>query len=60
MSAWSWLWERPHRRWLLGVPVGAFLALVVGAMGWISFEAVLAATNTEEFCISCHEMKDNV
>jgi len=57
---WGWLWERPTRRWLLGVPVGAFLAVLVGAAGWISFEAVLAATNTEAFCISCHEMKDNV
>ena len=59
-SLWTWLWERPARRWLLGVPVGAFLALGVGAVGWISFEAVLAATNTEAFCTSCHEMRDNV
>lgn len=59
-SLWTWLWERPARRWLLGIPVGAFLALGVGAAGWITFESVLAATNTEEFCISCHEMKDNV
>ncbi len=59
-SLWTWLWERPARRWLLGIPVGAFLALGVGAAGWISFEAVLAATNTEAFCLSCHEMKDNV
>lgn len=59
-SLWTWLWERPARRWLLGVPVGAFLALGVGAVGWILFEATLAATNTESFCISCHEMKDNV
>lgn len=57
---WTWLWERPHRRWLLGVPVGAFLALGVGAVGWVSFETVLAATNTEQFCTSCHEMRDNV
>ncbi len=59
-SLWAWLWERPARRWLLGIPVGAFLALGAGAVGWIAFEATLAATNTEEFCISCHEMKDNV
>ena len=59
-SLWTWLWERPARRWLLGIPVGAFLALGAGAVGWILFEATLAATNTETFCISCHEMKDNV
>ena len=43
-SPWTWLWERPVRRWLLGIPAGAFLPLGVGAAGWISFEAVLAAT----------------
>lgn len=59
-SLWTWLWERPARRWLLGVPVGAFLALGAGALGWVTFEAVLAASNTEEFCTSCHEMRDNV
>lgn len=59
-SWWTWLWERPHRRWLLGIPVGAFLAVGVGAAGWVTFEAALALSNTETFCISCHEMKDNV
>jgi cytochrome c-type protein NapC len=56
----TWLWERPARRWLLGVPVGAFIALGAGAAGWVSFEAALHLSNTEEFCTSCHEMKDNV
>jgi len=59
-SFWTWLWERPARRWLLGIPVGAFLALGAGAAGWITFEAALHVSNTEAFCISCHEMKDNV
>jgi cytochrome c-type protein NapC len=59
-SFWTWLWERPARRWLLGIPVGAFLALGAGAVGWIAFEATLHMTNTEAFCVSCHEMKDNV
>lgn len=59
-SFWTWLWERPVRRWLLGIPVGAFLALGAGAVGWISFEAALALSNTEAFCTSCHEMRDNV
>jgi cytochrome c-type protein NapC len=59
-SLWTWLWERPARRWLLGIPVGAFLALGVGAAGWVTFEAALHLSNTEAFCTSCHEMKDNV
>jgi cytochrome c-type protein NapC len=59
-SWWRRLWQAPHRRWLLGVPVGAFLALGAGAIGWVSFEAALALSNTEAFCTSCHEMRDNV
>ncbi|MCF8479794.1 MAG: NapC/NirT family cytochrome c [Rhodospirillum sp.] len=52
----SWL-TRPSRR-------GAFVILCVGAVvaliGWGGFHAALDATNTETFCLSCHEMKDTV
>ncbi len=38
--------------------------LVVGFLGgilfWGGFHTVLEATNTETFCIGCHEMRDNV
>ena len=38
--------------------------LVAGGIGgvifWGGFNTVLEATNTETFCISCHEMRDNV
>ena len=38
--------------------------LLVGFFGgiifWGGFHTVLEATNTETFCISCHEMRDNV
>ncbi|MHC8492190.1 cytochrome c3 family protein [Thalassospira sp. SM2505] len=37
--------------------VGGFIA---GIMFWGGFNTALEATNTEQFCISCHEMKDNV
>jgi cytochrome c-type protein NapC len=33
--------------------------LVVGIGGVVAFEATMHATNTEEFCTSCHEMADN-
>jgi len=40
------------------------LLLVVGFISgiifWGGFHTVVEATNTEEFCISCHEMKNNV
>lgn len=31
-----------------------------GVIFWGGFNTALEATNTEEFCISCHEMRDNV
>jgi cytochrome c-type protein NapC len=42
--------------------LGALLAvgIVVGVMFWGSFNWSLELTNTEEFCISCHEMETNV
>lgn len=50
----------PRRRGMLkivvigaAVLVGAMLLVIGGAAG-------LAWTNTEKFCISCHEMRDNV
>lgn len=34
--------------------------ILVGIIFLGGFNAVLEATNTEAFCISCHEMRDNV
>lgn len=36
------------------------VGFVAGVVFWGGFNTVLEATNTEEFCISCHEMRDNV
>jgi cytochrome c-type protein NapC len=36
-----------------------FLGIVLGAVGVVGFEASLSATNTNEFCIGCHELEDN-
>lgn len=33
---------------------------VAGILFWGGFNTVMEWTNREEFCISCHEMKDNV
>lgn len=33
---------------------------VIGVLFWGGFNGTLAATNTEQFCIGCHEMRDNV
>lgn len=32
----------------------------MGILFWGGFNTALEVTNTEEFCISCHEMKDNI
>ncbi|MHB1369546.1 MAG: NapC/NirT family cytochrome c [Pseudomonadaceae bacterium] len=42
--------------------LGALLAVgfVVGVLFWGGFNTVMEWTNTEKFCISCHEMHDNV
>ena len=39
---------------------GLGLAFVVGIVFWGGFNTVLEWTNREAFCISCHEMRDNV
>ena len=33
---------------------------IAGIIFWGGFNTAMEATNTMEFCISCHEMKDNV
>ena len=46
---------------LIGLATGAAgLFFVLGIVFWGGFNTVLEWTNTEAFCISCHEMKDNV
>ena len=35
-------------------------AFVAGIVFWGGFNTALEVTNTEKFCISCHEMRDNV
>ncbi|MBP2311770.1 NapC/NirT family cytochrome c [Azospirillum soli] len=34
--------------------------MIVGVVGWGGFNTVMDATNSMEFCISCHEMRDTV
>lgn len=48
------------RWWLLGLPLGAYVFFALGILLWGAFNWSLALTNTEEFCISCHEMKSTV
>lgn len=56
----SW-WQRlrrPSRKYsLLALLTLGFAA---GILFWGGFNTVVEATNTEQFCISCHEMRNNV
>jgi len=54
---WSAL-RRPSTRYTLGGILAA--GFVGGIIFWGGFNTAMEATNTEEFCISCHEMRDNV
>lgn len=46
---------------IAGASVSVLLvAAIVGVIGWGGFNWAMEATNTEEFCVSCHEMNVNV
>lgn len=50
------------RRYLIwGMPIGGVAAVFVGGIiFWGGFNTAMEATNTKQFCISCHEMRDFV
>ncbi len=48
----------PSRYFSFGILIIA--GFVAGIIFWGGFNTVLEATNTETFCISCHEMNNNV
>ena len=52
----AWLWRRPRRWFLLGIPLGGLLALIVGVGLTGGFVAGLKYAETTAFCTSCHEM----
>ncbi|MEZ5684646.1 MAG: NapC/NirT family cytochrome c [Paracoccaceae bacterium] len=55
--SWNFI-TRPASSIALGtLVVGGFAA---GIIFWGGFHTVLEMTNTETFCVSCHEMRDNV
>jgi cytochrome c-type protein NapC len=50
--------RKPSAYFSLGfLVIGGFIA---GIIFWGGFNTALEATTTEEFCISCHEMENNV
>ena len=53
----AWLWRRPQRWFLLGIPAGGFIAFLIGIAVTGGFLGTLHATETDAFCTSCHEMQ---
>ena len=56
---------RGWRRWIPGWvwrvgPFTTLLLFIAGIVFWGGFNWAMELTNTEPFCISCHEMRDNV
>ena len=64
LRAWNFLLElidvliRPSTVFSLGLLVLA--GFVAGIIFWGGFNPALEVTNTEKFCTSCHEMRENV
>jgi cytochrome c-type protein NapC len=54
---WTTLWS-PTARYSLGMLL--VTGFVVGILFWGGFNWAMEMTNTETFCISCHEMEENV
>ena len=55
---WWGVLSSPSRYFSLGLlVVGGFIG---GILFWGGFNTALEVTNTETFCVSCHEMRDNV
>ena len=55
----SWRWfRRPSTTWSLGslLIVGFFAGIIF----WGGFNTAMEATNTETFCLSCHQMRNFV
>ncbi len=60
-KAWSALVDRCQSCARVTLVSGAVvLAVIAGGLLMVAGAAGLAWTNTEKFCIGCHEMKDNV
>ncbi|PPQ37844.1 periplasmic nitrate reductase subunit NapC [Rhodoblastus acidophilus] len=54
---WRWFWS-PTARWSLGAI--AITCFGAGVIFWGGFNTALDLADRQEFCISCHEMRDNV
>ena len=57
LSGWWAALSKPTSRWSLGGLLA--FGIVAGVILWGGFNWMLELTNTETFCLSCHEMEQN-
>ncbi len=54
------LWQRPRKWYFFGIPLGGLAMFVAGIIAWGGFNWAMELSNSEAFCISCHEMRSFV
>lgn len=50
----SGIWKKPSKKWLLGIPIGGFIAFGLGAVALGTTNYILHETGKTEFCYTCH------
>ena len=56
----GWFWKKPRSKWLLGIPIGGFVAFFVGAIALGGFNTALHMSSETEFCFACHSHELNI
>jgi cytochrome c-type protein NapC len=56
-KVWGWFWS-PTAKFAWGTVILA--GFFAGMIFWGGFNTAMEATNTTEFCVTCHEMRDTV
>ncbi len=54
------MWEKLGDARVRTIGLVGFAGVVIGVVGWGGFNTAMEATNTLEFCVSCHEMRSTV
>ena len=53
-------WDKPRNRWLLGIPLGGFIAFGLGMAALGTANYAMHKTSSTEFCFSCHSHEVNI
>ncbi|MGB0723032.1 MAG: NapC/NirT family cytochrome c [Gammaproteobacteria bacterium] len=57
-SGWWTRLRRPSAKWSVGLLLGT--GFVIGILFWGAFNTAMEMTNTEQFCVSCHAMREHM